>query len=56
MGASHPVIDDLRKTLAGSRASAKFVGEMEARIRQLPADMVDGRVLPKPRRRRSADR
>src|SRR5262249_35002456 len=35
------------KTLAASRSSAAFVSEMEERIRQLLADMVNGRVLPK---------
>jgi hypothetical protein len=48
MAGAHPVIEGLRKTLAGSRSSAAFVGEMEGRIRQLLADMVDGRCLPKP--------
>ena len=47
MHGAHPVIDGLRKTLAASRSSAAFVKEMEERIRQLLADMVDGRVLPK---------
>ena len=45
--ASHPVIDGLRRTLVASRSSSVFVDEMENRIRQLMADMVDGRVLPK---------
>jgi hypothetical protein len=47
MDGAHQVIDGLRKTLAASRSSAAFVSEMEERIRQLLADMVDGRVLPK---------
>jgi len=45
--ASHPVIDGLRRTLVTSRSSSAFVDELENRIRQLMADMVDGRVLPK---------
>jgi hypothetical protein len=48
VAATHPVIDGLRNTLAASRSSVAFVNEMEERIRQLRADMVDGRVLPKP--------
>lgn len=48
MGEVHPVIEGLRKTLAASRSSVAFVAEMEERLRQLRADMVDGRVLPKP--------
>jgi hypothetical protein len=48
MVGAHPVVEGLRKTLAASRSSAAFLGEMEGRIRQLLADMVDGRCLPKP--------
>jgi hypothetical protein len=47
MDGPHPVIEGLRRTLAASRSSVAFVDEMEGRIRQLLADMVDGRVLPK---------
>ena len=38
---THPVIEGLRKTLASSRGSARFVDEMEARIRQLLADKLE---------------
>lgn len=44
---THPVIEGLRKTLAASRSSVAFVTEMEERIRQLLANMVDGMVLPR---------
>jgi len=44
----HAVVDGLRRTLVSSRRSAAFVEELEGRVRQLIADMVDGRVLPKP--------
>lgn len=47
MDEAHPVIASLRKTLVASRNSDAFVKEMESRIRQLQADMVDGRVLPR---------
>lgn len=47
MDGALPIIEGLRKTLAASRGPAAFVAEMEERIRQLLADMVDGRVLPK---------
>jgi hypothetical protein len=44
----HPVIEGLRQKLRGARSAAPFAGELESRIRQLAADMVDGRLLPKP--------
>jgi len=47
MDGPHPLIEGLRRTLAACRSSVAFVNEMEERIRQLRADMVDGRVLPK---------
>jgi hypothetical protein len=47
MADAHPIVEALRKTLAASRGPAAFVGELEGRIRQLGADMVDGRVLPR---------
>jgi hypothetical protein len=42
----HPVIEGLRRALANSRSSSAFTDELESRIRQMIADMVDGRVLP----------
>ena len=48
MAGEHPVIEALRKTLvSSSSSSAAFLRELEERVRQLIADMVDGRVLPK---------
>jgi hypothetical protein len=46
--ASRLVLDGLREKLLGPRAARSFVENLEDRIRQLPANMVDGRVLPKP--------
>ncbi len=45
---TRPVIEGLRGTLAASRGASAFIAALENRIRQLNADMVDGRVLPKP--------
>src|SRR5262245_7257949 len=42
----HPVVEGLRQKLS-SRSAAAFTKELEERIRQLMADMVDGRLLPK---------
>jgi len=43
-----PVIEELRGALTTSRTASAFIEVLENRIRQLIADMVDGRVLPKP--------
>ena len=48
MDATHQVTEGLRRTLVSSRSAAAFITALESRIRQLSADMVDGRVLPKP--------
>lgn len=46
--ASRTVLDGFRTKLAGPRAARAFVEDLESRVRQLLANMVDGRVLPKP--------
>jgi len=48
MTPNHPVLGGLRETLATSRSASDFIEALESRLRQLVADMVDGRVLPKP--------
>ena len=46
--AGRAVLDGFRAKLTGPRSAQAFVDELESRIRQLLANMVDGRVLPKP--------
>jgi hypothetical protein len=48
MDGPHPVVEGLRRTLASPRSPSAFAEELESRVRQLLADMVDGRVLPRP--------
>jgi hypothetical protein len=42
------VLDGFQAKLGGPRAAAAFLEDLESRVRQLMANMVDGRVLPKP--------
>lgn len=46
--AHRTVLDGFRTKLAGPRAARAFIDDLESRVRQLLANMVDGRVLPKP--------
>ena len=42
------VLDGFRAKLVGPRGALAFLDDLESRVRQLLANMVDGRVLPKP--------
>jgi len=46
--AGHAVLDGFRAKLTGPRSAPAFLDDLESRVRQLLANMVDGRVLPKP--------